>query len=101
AATAAWAQPTAAPASTPERRTRRRAATRPPTATRSARTRSAAAANVSTPSSAPPRCEETMSSSNPQPGDVLAGKYRIEQVLGVGGMGAVVSAHHEELDQKV
>jgi serine/threonine protein kinase len=34
-------------------------------------------------------------------GDVLAGKYRIEKILGVGGMGAVVSATHLQLDQKV
>jgi hypothetical protein len=35
------------------------------------------------------------------PGDVLAGKYRVERVLGVGGMGVVVAAHHVQLDQKV
>ncbi len=34
-------------------------------------------------------------------GDVLAGKYRIERVLGVGGMGVVVAAHHIQLDEKV
>ncbi len=36
-----------------------------------------------------------------QPGDVLAGKYRVERVLGAGGMGVVVAAHHLELDEKV
>jgi serine/threonine-protein kinase len=36
-----------------------------------------------------------------QEGDVLAGKYRVERVLGVGGMGVVVSAHHIQLDEKV
>jgi serine/threonine protein kinase len=36
-----------------------------------------------------------------QPGDVLAGKYRVEQVLGVGGMGVVVAAHHLQLDERV
>ncbi len=34
-------------------------------------------------------------------GDVLAGKYRVEKVLGIGGMGVVVAALHLELDQKV
>ncbi len=35
------------------------------------------------------------------PGDVLAGKFRVERVLGAGGMGVVVSAHHLQLDEKV
>ncbi|MGA3122604.1 MAG: serine/threonine-protein kinase [Polyangiaceae bacterium] len=34
-------------------------------------------------------------------GDVLGGKYRIERVLGVGGMGVVVAARHIELDSRV
>ncbi len=34
-------------------------------------------------------------------GDVLAGKYRVDRVLGVGGMGVVVAAHHLRLDEKV
>jgi eukaryotic-like serine/threonine-protein kinase len=34
-------------------------------------------------------------------GDILAGKYRIEQVLGTGGMGVVVAARHLELDERV
>ncbi len=34
-------------------------------------------------------------------GDILAGKYRIEQVLGSGGMGVVVAARHLELDERV
>jgi serine/threonine protein kinase len=35
------------------------------------------------------------------PGDVLAGKYRVEEVIGEGGMGVVVAARHLELDQRV
>jgi serine/threonine protein kinase len=35
------------------------------------------------------------------PGDILAGKYRVERVLGIGGMGMVVAATHLELDQPV
>jgi serine/threonine protein kinase len=37
----------------------------------------------------------------PGVGDVLAGKYRIEKTLGQGGMGVVLAAHHELLDQRV
>ena len=36
-----------------------------------------------------------------QEGEVLAGKYQVERVLGVGGMGVVVAAKHLQLDQKV
>jgi serine/threonine protein kinase len=34
-------------------------------------------------------------------GDVIAGKYRIERVLGEGGMGVVVAAQHLELERRV
>jgi serine/threonine-protein kinase len=34
-------------------------------------------------------------------GDVLAGKYRVERVLGVGGMGVVVAATHLQLEERV
>lgn len=35
------------------------------------------------------------------PGDILAGKYRVDRILGAGGMGVVVAATHEALEQKV
>jgi serine/threonine-protein kinase len=34
-------------------------------------------------------------------GQVLAGKYRVDRILGAGGMGIVVAATHLQLDQKV
>src|SRR5580693_4913024 len=34
-------------------------------------------------------------------GDIIAGKYRVERVLGAGGMGVVVAAHHVQLDERV
>lgn len=34
-------------------------------------------------------------------GDILAGKYRIDEVLAVGGMGVVVAARHIQLDERV
>src|SRR5690349_136453 len=36
-----------------------------------------------------------------QPGSTIDGKYRVERVLGRGGMGIVVSATHLDLGQKV
>lgn len=36
-----------------------------------------------------------------QAGDILAGKYRVERVLGVGGMGVVVAAMHMQLERRV
>ena len=35
------------------------------------------------------------------PGSVLAGKFRVERVIGEGGMGVVVAAHHLQLDGRV
>ncbi len=37
----------------------------------------------------------------PSPGDVIATKYVVERVLGVGGMGVVVAARHLQLGQRV
>jgi serine/threonine-protein kinase len=37
----------------------------------------------------------------PEPGEIVVGKYRVDRVLGVGGMGCVVAATHTTLDQKV
>jgi serine/threonine-protein kinase len=35
------------------------------------------------------------------PGAILAGKYRVERILGQGGMGVVVEARHIQLDDRV
>jgi hypothetical protein len=37
----------------------------------------------------------------PKAGDVVAGKYRIEKILGRGGMGTVFAARHDDLEQTV
>ncbi len=34
-------------------------------------------------------------------GDVIAGKYRVEKIVGAGGMGVVFAARHLQLDEKV
>ncbi|HSC87076.1 MAG TPA: protein kinase [Polyangiaceae bacterium] len=36
-----------------------------------------------------------------EPGTILADKYRVDRVLGVGGMGMVLAAHHLHLDERV
>ncbi len=42
----------------------------------------------------PPKCPVAV-------GDVVAGKYRIEKVVGTGGMGSVVAAWHGQLNHRV
>jgi hypothetical protein len=37
----------------------------------------------------------------PGPGDVIAGKYLVERIIGMGGMGIVLAARHLELDETV
>ncbi|MBX3224279.1 MAG: protein kinase [Labilithrix sp.] len=37
----------------------------------------------------------------PSPGTILAGKFLVEGLLGRGGMGIVLAARHQQLDQKV
>jgi serine/threonine protein kinase len=37
----------------------------------------------------------------PNPGDIIVERYRVESILGVGGMGCVVAATHMTLDTKV
>jgi serine/threonine protein kinase len=36
-----------------------------------------------------------------QLGEVLLGKYRVDRVLGAGGIGIIVAAHHLQLDERV
>ncbi len=43
----------------------------------------------------------TQDTTLPGPGDVLAGKYQIERLIGRGGMGAVFAAQHMLLNQRV
>src|SRR5687767_9621415 len=50
-----------------------------------------------------PECGILSTMPDPQitPGSVLAGKYRVESVLGEGGHGVVVAAHHLTLNERV
>src|SRR3954447_22553705 len=48
-----------------------------------------------------PRGGPDSAHATPQAGDVLAGKYRVERILGVGGMGLVLAVEHLELGQRM
>jgi serine/threonine protein kinase len=50
---------------------------------------------------APDSNDSTFAAVGLRGGQVLAGKYRVERTLGIGGMGVVVEATHLALDQKI
>src|SRR5262245_32736203 len=49
----------------------------------------------------PPHVSTGAPQGDVQPGTILAGKYRVERVIGQGGMGRVVEARHVALDDRV
>ncbi len=49
----------------------------------------------------PPSSPDVPKSALPAAGELLAGKYRVERTIGIGGMGIVVAARHIELDERV
>jgi serine/threonine-protein kinase len=53
------------------------------------------------PRSDEPRESRGEASDVPREGDIIAGRYRVERVLGQGGMGVVVAARHTSLRQRV
>jgi len=48
-----------------------------------------------------PEARSTPPPGVPGPGDVIGGKYVVERVVGMGGMGVVLAARHLELDEMV
>jgi eukaryotic-like serine/threonine-protein kinase len=56
---------------------------------------------MSAPSRPSSRSAQPLPEGLPAPGEVLASKYVVERVLGLGGMGAVLLARHVELDERV
>src|SRR5688572_2645950 len=48
-----------------------------------------------------PRSQVDLFGDNCPPGSIIAGKYRVEHVLGAGAMGVVLQARHLELDELV
>jgi serine/threonine-protein kinase len=48
-----------------------------------------------------PSAAQKARSAIPSPGEIIAGKYAVEEVLGRGGMGVVVAARHMQLGQRV
>ncbi len=44
---------------------------------------------------------DSQSTAGVREGQVIAGKYRIDRIVGEGGMGVVVAAHHLQLDERV
>ena len=49
----------------------------------------------------PPKASGRSLEGVPRVGDLVAGKYEVERVLGVGGMGVVVAARHRQLGELV
>jgi eukaryotic-like serine/threonine-protein kinase len=89
---------TRAPASRPDDRSGSAAASAPgsdPLVSQSDRSTRSMTGDVA-PGSRPSRPEYP-----PRPGDVLVGKYEVLRVLGIGGMGVVLAAHHVHMGRTV